>query len=52
MDKVAATVMEVFGSVDPRDDITLAKLSELTLEVRRRVEGATEEDRRSAKQLH
>src|SRR6202000_279028 len=46
MDKVVSTVKDVFGQVNPREDITLARLSELTLEVRRRIEGATEEDRR------
>jgi peroxin-3 len=46
MDKVVSTVKDVFGPVNPREDITLARLSELTLEVRRRIEGATEEDRR------
>jgi peroxin-3 len=46
MHKVMAAVKEVFGSVNPREEITLERLSELTLEVRRKVEGATEEERR------
>lgn len=46
MGKVTATVTEVFGSLNPREEITLEKLSELTLEVRKRVEGGTEEERR------
>lgn len=46
MEKVIAAVEEVFGSVNPREDITLARLSELTLMVRQKVEGDTEEIRR------
>lgn len=46
MHKVTAAVKEVFGSLNPREEITLEKLSELTLEVRKKVEGATEEERR------
>lgn len=46
--KVRSTVEEVFGALNPREDITLTKLSELVLEVRKHVEGATEEDRRFA----
>ncbi|KAH7117144.1 Peroxin-3 [Dendryphion nanum] len=51
MGKVTAAVTEVFGSLNPREEITLEKLSELTLEVRKKVEGATEEERRSSKWL-
>jgi peroxin-3 len=39
-------VKEVFGLLNPREEITIEKLSQLTLEVRKRVEGATEEERR------
>lgn len=46
--KVRSTVEEVFGALNPREDITLKRLSELVLEVRKHVEGATEEDRRLA----
>lgn len=46
MEKVRAAVIEVFGPLNPREDITLARLSELTLQVRKKVEGATEEERR------
>jgi peroxin-3 len=46
MEKVRAAVEEVFGSLNPRDDITLARFSELILEVRKKVEGATEQERR------
>jgi peroxin-3 len=44
--KVRVAVQEVFGLLNPREEITIEKLSALTLEVRKRVEGATEEDRR------
>lgn len=49
--KVRVAVEEVFGSLSPRDDITLQRFSELTLEVRKRVEGATEADRRATRWL-
>jgi peroxin-3 len=45
-EKVRVAVKEVFGLLNPREEITLEKLSELTLQVRKRVEGATEEERR------
>ncbi|OJJ48844.1 hypothetical protein ASPZODRAFT_149834 [Penicilliopsis zonata CBS 506.65] len=46
MTEVQAAVTEAFGALSPREDITLEKLSELTLQVRQRVEGDTEEQRR------
>lgn len=46
MHKVTAAVKEVFGGVNPREEMTLERLSELTLEVRKKVEGATEAERR------
>lgn len=51
MDKVTTAVKEVFGRINPREEITLEKLSELTLEVRKKVEGATNEQRRTCKWL-
>ncbi|USP78582.1 hypothetical protein yc1106_05856 [Curvularia clavata] len=51
IEKVRTAVQEVFGLLNPREEITLEKLSELTLEVRKRVEGATEEERRNCKWL-
>ncbi|KAF2200867.1 Peroxin-3 [Delitschia confertaspora ATCC 74209] len=51
MHKVTAAVKEVFAGVNPREEITLERLSELTLEVRKKVEGATEEERRINKWL-
>jgi len=44
-------VKKHFGSLNPRDDVTLGKISELTLEVRMAVEGGTEEERLNAKWL-
>lgn len=46
MEEVQTAVEEVFGSLNPRDDISFEKLSELTLQVRKKVEGDTEEDRK------
>lgn len=51
MENVRVAVEEVFGPLNPREDITLNKLSELMLDVRKRVEGATEEDRKYVKIL-
>lgn len=51
LNKVTAAVKEVFGNLNPREEITLERLSELTLEVRKKVEGATEEERRTCKWL-
>ncbi|KAL9605781.1 MAG: hypothetical protein Q9179_001014 [Wetmoreana sp. 5 TL-2023] len=44
--KVETGVKAVFGPLNPREDIHLEKLSALILEVRRKVEGATPEERR------
>lgn len=46
MEKVEAAVKEVFGPFNPREDVSLTKLSQLVLEVRKKVEGATEEERK------
>lgn len=46
MEKVETAVKAVFGPLNPREDIPLENLSTLILEVRRRVEGATAEERR------
>ena len=51
MERVMAAVKEVFGPVNIREDITLERLSELLLEVRRKIEGETEEQRKSMKWL-
>ncbi|KAL9031566.1 MAG: hypothetical protein Q9196_000414 [Gyalolechia fulgens] len=51
MEKVETAVTVVFGPLNPREDIPLEKLSALILDVRMRVEGATQEQRRSHKWL-
>ncbi|MCJ1282975.1 peroxin [Xylographa opegraphella] len=51
MVKVEATVKEVFGPLNPREDISLERLSSLIVEVRKKVEGTTEEERRTQKWL-
>ncbi|KAJ5785821.1 Peroxin-3 [Penicillium pulvis] len=51
MERVQPAVEEAFGPLNPREDISLSKLSELTLQIRRKIEGNTEEDRRSKKWL-
>jgi peroxin-3 len=51
MEKVTTAVKEIFGPLNPRDDITLEKLSELTVLVRKRVEGFTDEERKNMKWL-
>ncbi|KAF1361923.1 Peroxin-3 [Lizonia empirigonia] len=51
IERVRVAVKDVFGLLNPREEITIEKLSELTLEVRKRVEGATEEERRTCKWL-
>ncbi|KAI4239474.1 MAG: hypothetical protein LQ349_000344 [Xanthoria aureola] len=50
-DKVETAVKTVFGPLNPREDLPLEKLSALILEVRRKVEGATAEERRTHKWL-
>lgn len=49
--KVEEAVKQVFGSYTPRDELSFEKLAELTLEIRKRVEGATEPERRMQKWL-
>ncbi|KAF1983419.1 peroxin 3 [Aulographum hederae CBS 113979] len=46
MEKVVAAVTEVFGAENVRDDITLERLSHLTVSVRKKIEGATDADRK------
>ncbi|KAH7393227.1 Peroxin-3 [Cadophora sp. MPI-SDFR-AT-0126] len=49
--KVEAAVKDVFSTISPRDDISMQRFSELTLEVRKKVEGATEAERKEGKWL-
>jgi len=51
MDHVTNAVKEIFGPLNPREDITLERLSELTVLVRKRVEGFSEEERKNMKWL-
>ncbi|KAK5119973.1 hypothetical protein LTR85_007049 [Meristemomyces frigidus] len=45
MERVMAAVREVFGQVNIREDMSLERLAELIMDVRKKIEGATEEDR-------
>ncbi|KZZ86801.1 Peroxin-3 [Ascosphaera apis ARSEF 7405] len=51
METVKEAVIEVFGPVSPREEISQEKLSELTREVRKRVEGETNEARQAKRWL-
>lgn len=50
-DRVTNAVKEIFGPLNPREDITLEKLSELTVLVRKRIEGFTDSERKAQKWL-
>jgi peroxin-3 len=47
MNRVESAVRTVFGSLSPRDLVSFERFSELTMEVRKLVEGATPEERRA-----
>jgi len=49
--KVEAAVKEVFGSLSIRDEISMQKFSDLTLQVRMKVEGATDAERKAGRWL-
>lgn len=51
MARVQTAVKEVFGSVNPREDITIERLSHLILDVRKKVEGPTETERKEHRWL-
>ncbi|TGO51773.1 hypothetical protein BOTNAR_0344g00060 [Botryotinia narcissicola] len=51
MFKVEDAVKEVFKDTSIREELTMAKFSELTLEVRKKVEGDTPEDRQATRWL-
>lgn len=51
MERVMTAVKEVFGQVNIREDISLERLSDLIMQVRKKVEGSTEQERRSMKWL-
>ena len=46
LENVEQVVQEVFGPRKPNEDISLEKLSELILDVRRKVEGAIPDERK------
>ena len=46
MTLVENAVKDVFGSVNPREDIPLERISSLILDVRKALEGATPEERK------
>ena len=49
--KVDEAVRVVFGGMSPREDLSMQKFSEMVLEVRKMVEGATEPERKSKRWL-
>jgi peroxin-3 len=51
MDRIMAIVKDVFGRVNIREDLTLERLAELIMTVRKRIEGGTEEERLQMKWL-
>lgn len=51
MERVLVAVKEVFGQVNIREDVSLESLAEYIMQVRRIIEGQTEEERRSTKWL-
>ncbi|PKS09976.1 hypothetical protein jhhlp_004600 [Lomentospora prolificans] len=51
MQRVEGAVKEAFGHLSPRDNLTFETFSELTLKVRKIIEGATPEERYKAKWL-
>lgn len=46
MGTVEAAVKDAFGPINPREDLSLERLSSLVVDVRKSVEGVTEEDRK------
>lgn len=46
LERVMAAVKEVFAPVNIREDMSMERLSELIIEVRKKIEGATEQERR------
>lgn len=46
MAEVETAVKEVFGPLNPREDVSLERMSNLILDVRRKIEGTTPEERK------
>lgn len=51
IEKVRAAVEEVFGNISPNEGLTQQRLSELVLEVRKKIEGSTEQERYNTRWL-
>lgn len=51
MEKVTAAVKEVFGAVNIREDVTMERLADLIMQVRKKVEGSTDAERRHMRWL-
>lgn len=51
MEQVTTAVKEVFGAVNIREDITMERLADLIMQVRKKVEGSTDEERRHMRWL-
>lgn len=51
MERVTAAVKEVFGAVNIREDITMERLADLIMQVRKKVEGSTDGERRQMRWL-
>lgn len=51
LEEVQAAVTEVFAGTSPTEALTARRLSDLTLEVRKKIEGATEQDRYATRWL-
>jgi peroxin-3 len=49
--QIRDAVTEVFGSISPTEPVTASRLSELTLAVRRKIEGSTEQERDTTRWL-
>ena len=51
MEKVTAAVKEVFGAVNIREEVTMERLADLIMQVRKKVEGSTDAQRRQMRWL-
>lgn len=51
MERVTAAVKDVFGAVNIREDITMDRLADLIMQVRKSIEGSTDEERRQMRWL-
>jgi peroxin-3 len=51
MERVTAAVKEVFGAVNIREDITMERLADLIMQVRKKIEGPTDGERRQMRWL-